>query len=187
MPRSDPKHLRRKAIHEAGHAVVGHVLGLKPGHRIFVAAVGGGYESPVPPVMTPDTADRELAMRFGGRAAEAAFLRSVSTGSDGGEYSDLGGATALAIDLEHSFGFGPSLICSPISPADRHRMPGDLRERVERRLRRAEDRARSVIDENRQTVERIANALMEHGELDGVELLRLLSSTKVNGPSQDDS
>ncbi|MEJ6391642.1 AAA family ATPase [Gymnodinialimonas sp. 2305UL16-5] len=34
VARPDPEHIRRKAIHEVGHAVVGHVLGLKPGHRV---------------------------------------------------------------------------------------------------------------------------------------------------------
>ncbi|WP_157598666.1 AAA family ATPase [Tateyamaria omphalii] len=175
VPRADPEHIRRKAIHEAGHAVVGHVLGLKPGHRIFVAAVGGGYDSPVPPIMTPDVADKELAMRFGGRAAEVAFLGTLSTGSGGSEHSDLGGATDLAIDLEQAYGFGPSLIYSPVAPADRHRMPDDLLERVERRLHLAEDRARSVINANRHLVERIVDALIEHRELDQDALLELLA------------
>ncbi|WP_162894106.1 AAA family ATPase [Phaeobacter sp. LSS9] len=185
VSRPDPEHIRRKAIHEAGHAVVGHVLGLKPGHRIFVGAVGGGYDSPVPPVMTPDIADRELAMRFGGRAAEVAFLGTVSTGSGGSEHSDLGGATALAIDLEQEYGFGPSVLYNPVAPGDRYQMPDELRDRVERRLRQAEDRARSVIDGNRHLVERVAEALIEHRELDGDELLRLLTRDEVDRPIRE--
>lgn len=178
----DPEHIRRKAIHEAGHAVVGHVLGLKSGHRIFVAAVGGGYDSSVPPVMTPDMADRELAMRMGGRAAEVTFLGSVSTGSGGSEHSDLGGATDLAIDLEQEYGFGPSLLYSPVAPGDRHRMPDELRDRVERRLREAEECARAVVEANRDLVERVADALIEHRELDGDELLKLLTRGEVDRP-----
>ncbi|MGR3503938.1 AAA family ATPase [Pseudaestuariivita sp.] len=182
VSKPDLEHIRRKAIHEAGHAVVAHMLGLKPGHRIFVGAIGGGYDSPVPPVMTPDMADRELAMRFGGRAAELVILGTFSTGSGGSEHSDLGGATDLAIDLEQKYGFGPSLLYSQVAPGDRHRMPDELRDRVERRLREAEECAISVVEANRDLVERVADALIEHRELDGDELLRLLKRDEVDRP-----
>lgn len=37
----DASTMRRKAFHEAGHAVVAYALGLEPGKRIYIAAVGG--------------------------------------------------------------------------------------------------------------------------------------------------
>ncbi|MEJ6391643.1 hypothetical protein V8J82_00160 [Gymnodinialimonas sp. 2305UL16-5] len=137
--------------------------------------------------MTPDIADKELAMRFGGSAAEVAFLGNLSTGSGGSEHSDLGGATALAIDLEQEYGFGTSLVFKPVAAADRHRMPDDLRNRVEQRLRQAEERARSVVKANRHLVERIAAALIERRELDRDALLKLLTSDASDDPNKEAS
>ena len=172
----DASTMRRKALHEAGHAVVAYSLGLEPGKRIYIAAVGGGYVSPVPRVMTPDRAERELAMRLGGRAAEIIFTGTASTGSGGDMASDLAVATELAIDIEQKYGFGNTLMYGEI---DRLHMPEELRGKVEQRLQIAAQRAWEAINANSPIVERVADALLEHRELSQNTLRKLLSGKET--------
>lgn len=172
----DAASMRRKALHEAGHAVVAYALGLKPGKRIYIAAVGGGYVSPVPRVMTPDRAENELAMRLGGRAAEIIFTGTASTGSGGDTASDLALATDLAIDIEQKYGFGNTLMYGEI---DRQNMPDELRGKVEQRLQNAAQRAWEAINVNRPVVERVVDALLEHRELSQNALRKLLSGKET--------
>ena len=180
----------RVAWHEAGHLVACHALGLAPAKRAFVTPRGGGVEAPgLGPVMTRRTAENELAGLMAGRAAER--LRpadapegaardpalpqpgEVSGGAGGDEMSDLGLATALAIDVETRFGLGESLVNAPAGEGSLP-PPPDLRDRVEARLRAAEARADEVLAANRDLLARVAAALAEARELDEAALRALL-------------
>jgi hypothetical protein len=68
-----PEHLsRRIAIHEAGHAVVGHALGLQPPHRLQLTGTGGVYEYHYPLTMTLQMAQDHITTLLGDRAVECA-------------------------------------------------------------------------------------------------------------------
>lgn len=98
------------AVHEAGHAVVHHVLRLGPIHGLTIdTPEGGGYSQLGFTASGSDTlGNREdmLAMLMAGRAAEQIVVGSVSAGSGGTEDSDLARVTKLALLMERALGFG---------------------------------------------------------------------------------
>ncbi len=92
-------------MHEAGHAVVHHVLKLGPILGITIDMPDGGYSLLAFQRSGSDTLSyREdlLAMLLTGRAAEQIVFCSVSVGSAASEDSDLARATRLALALERS-------------------------------------------------------------------------------------
>ena len=79
---------RRTAIHEAGHAVVRHVLGIGRVTCVTIATTGssGGYVEAEEDVVDVETEERlmgRLAIWLAGRAAEQVILGSVSAGAGG--------------------------------------------------------------------------------------------------------
>ena len=58
-------------------------------------------------------------------------------------------------------------------------MPDELRGKVEQRLQIAAQRAKDAINANRPTVERLADALLEHRELSQNTLRKLLSGKEM--------
>ena len=90
--------------------------------------------------------------------------------------SDLAVATELAIDIEQRYGFGNTLMYGEI---DRHRLPDELRGKVEQRLQNAAQRAKDAINANGPIVERVADALLEHRELSQNTLRKLLSGKET--------
>ena len=172
--------MRRKAIHEAGHAVAAHALGLAPGRRLFLSACGGGYEASRESTLTRDRAERELAMFLAGRAAEKMILGNCSSGAGGDKNSDLALATELAFEIEFSCGLGPTLYHGVSETIDRMMVPNDVKDRIEAVLRRASKMANQALGENRTTVLRVANALLEHRELDAAQLREVLSPRPDN-------
>jgi ATP-dependent Zn protease len=169
-----PHDLRwRFAVHEAGHAVVHHVLKLGPIQGITIDMPDGGYSLLAFHRSGSDTLSyREdlLAMLLAGRAAEQIVFCSVSVGSAGAEDSDLGRATRLALAMERSLGFGavqPLLYRDDKDPTvvlDAH---ADLAARVHARLEKALAKANDVLNGNRERLDRLTAALFKHQVLDG--------------------
>jgi len=173
---------RRAAVHEAGHAVVRHVLGIGRVVRITIAQTvdAGGY------VEATETIEHELmerrlmgqlAILLAGRAAERDLLGSVSAGAGGSPQSDLGKATTMAIRIETASGLGgrypllhqtigADMLLSGLAP-------GTAR-RVHRRLQKAERHARRIVVRNRPAVVDLAAHLLEVETLEGEDLARLL-------------
>lgn len=173
----------RAAVHEAGHAVVRHVLGIGRVIRVTIAqtAETGGYveyQENVEHELMEDRLAGQLAIMLGGRAAERELLGTVSAGAGGSPQSDLGRATALAIRIETASGLGgrypllhqtigSDVLLSGLAPGTaRH---------VHRRLHRAERQARRIIARNRRTVIELAARLLEVETLESDELRRLLA------------
>ncbi|MCB5200225.1 AAA family ATPase [Loktanella sp. TSTF-M6] len=163
---------RRIAIHEAGHAVVGHALGLPPPHRLRMTATGGTYEYPTPSIMTTQAAEAHLAVLLGGRAAELELLGSCSNGAE----TDLTQATRLAIDMRYNWGMRSS---GTLALTDLTILgltsSGEAMDLLTADLRNAEEVARSLVNTNSALVSRVADALMEARELDAEALGLLLN------------
>ncbi len=169
---------RRAAIHEAGHAVVRHALGIGRVTRVTIAATAtsGGHVAAEEDVFDEETEPRlmaRLAILLAGRAAERAVLGTVSAGAGGDSESDLGKATRLAIRIETAFGLGGRhpLLHQTIEPDVLllGLAPGTAR-RIHRRLRRAERQASRIVAGHRQTVIDLAARLLEVDTLQGGEL-----------------
>ncbi len=173
---------RRTAIHEAGHAVVRHVLGIGRVTCVTIATTGssGGYVEAEEDLVDVETEARlmgRLAIWLAGRAAERVILGSISAGAGGGDGSDLAQATRLAVAMETAFGFGKSLplLHQPIEQATLlgSPIPG-LARRAHRRMRRAERAAARLVAGNRRAVTDLAASLLEAETLQGEELRAVL-------------
>lgn len=100
------------AYHEAGHALVGHVLPkTDPIHKISIVARGiaGGVTWSLPQEDKHLLSDNELkdnlAMTLGGRAAEKIVFNEITTGAE----NDLRKATKMARQMVTEFGMSERL------------------------------------------------------------------------------
>ena len=100
------------AYHEAGHALVAHVLpDADPVAKVSIVARGqaGGYTKTVPEedrnLVTNDQLEARLAMAMGGRAAEELVFGETTTGAS----NDLEQATSIARTMVTRFGMSKKL------------------------------------------------------------------------------
>lgn len=191
-----PEDKRITAYHEAGHAVVARVLpNCDPVHEISVIPRGraAGYTMTMP----EDDRDHmsrgkildEIAMALGGRVAESIFLDDICTGA----YSDLQKATELARRMVVEFGMsdeiGPVFLGGQTEVfiakdwGHQRNFSEEVAARVDKEIRRIleeqYDRARTVLTEQRDAMERIVKALIEYEHIDGDDFEKLFKGEDV--------
>jgi cell division protease FtsH len=100
------------AYHEAGHAVVGHILkNTDPIHKISIIsrgmALGVTWSLPEEDrkLVTKSEMEDEIAMSLGGRAAEQLIFNEITTGAS----SDIEKATKTARDMVTRFGMSEKM------------------------------------------------------------------------------
>ncbi|NMA85182.1 MAG: ATP-dependent zinc metalloprotease FtsH [Epulopiscium sp.] len=110
---------RITAYHEAGHALLHHILSeLDPVHSISIIPTGmaGGYTMPLPGedrlYMTKKQMEQEIIALLGGRAAEKLVFDDVTTGAS----NDIERATAIARNMVTRYGM--SDVLGPIQFGD---------------------------------------------------------------------
>jgi cell division protease FtsH len=174
------------AYHEAGHAVMGlKIPGLDPVHKVTIVPRGRalGITASLPEEdrhsYTKDWLEGQLAMLFGGRVAEEMIFgeEDVTTGAG----NDIERATAMARRMVTQFGMSEVIGLVAIGDAEHEVFLGrEISQRrqvsehtarlVDQELKRildeAHDKARQVLEENRDLLERIAVALLERETLD---------------------
>ncbi len=106
------KEKKNTAYHEAGHAVVGYLVGCDPVHMITIVPTGRGalgYTSFRPEAdryqMYKQDYKNEISMALGGRAAEEIIFGDVTSGA----YSDIQSATSTAKRMVTLFGMSEKL------------------------------------------------------------------------------
>ncbi|MBQ3507568.1 MAG: AAA family ATPase, partial [Clostridia bacterium] len=106
------KEKKNTAYHEAGHAVVGYLVGCDPVHMITIVPTGRGalgYTSFRPEAdryqMYKQDYKNEIAMALGGRAAEEIIFGDVTSGA----YSDIQSSTQTAKRMVTLFGMSEKL------------------------------------------------------------------------------
>jgi cell division protease FtsH len=186
------------AYHEAGHAIVGHVLpDSDPVHKVTIIPRGGtgGVTWFLPPEDKSYTNVYEfkdiLARAMGGRVAE-----KILYGDDGittGAGSDLRKATEIARDMIIEQGMG-SKIRDQVFHEDSGGMLFDkmTRERpysdetakeidreVEALIKEASHRAEAVISKNRESLDRLAKALLVDETIEEEKVVKLLEGAKL--------
>lgn len=184
--------LRRAAVHEAGHALAGSVGGA--GTVTHVSILPGGesggrtlLERSNSGAFTQSDCRAQLMFVVAGRAAEEVLLGEVSSGCGGGEDSDLAVATELAIAMESSWGLGPERRLLWFGPPGRDQAQrlletdGDLVARVSATLDEVYGSAVSFLDQHREPLQRVAEALLERRCLRGDDLRALIEEC---GPRQ---
>lgn len=179
--------LRRAALHEAGHAIVGFVTGKGQPLRAWVGPNGGEVSFTDPdPLPEISKLEAEIATALAGRASEEINYTRPCAGSGGTEDSDLAKATKLAVAIETAYGLGSSGLTWRPSPTESYAellANRDLAERVEMRLQAALNTAKSIIVEQKHLVEILASKLVDQRELSAAELMNVLKPTEVKtGP-----
>jgi cell division protease FtsH len=173
-PPLDPDVLWRTAVHEAGHIVVAHHLGMPPARKAELTNVGGSVEFPERPLECQTTIRHRIATLMGGRAAEQVILGAASNGAGLGPSSDLAEATRLAGRALFEWGLGNQLAHIPIDVTLRYGTPQAATAQVDGALRTADQIARKIIGTHRDDVLQIAGSLLEERELSDGRIAELL-------------
>jgi len=175
-----PEERWRMAVHEAGHAVIRHVL--QVGHPLTLSIeeqVGLGLATErrklIP--LEKDCEDN-LAVMLAGRAAEELVLGDVSVGSSMRPGSDLANATDLALAMETTYGFSrkrPLLFCDGVTRGELLHENHPVTNRVNERLQKAYDVARHGLVRYGAAHRVLAGTLLEHGVLEGETVTAILN------------
>ena len=178
------------ATHEAGHAVVAHLVGV--GRKLEVLSIVRRRGS-LGLLAHSDTEERFLRNRtellsqiqiaFGGMTAEELWFGESGTGPG----SDLMQATTVAATMVGALGMAGSLVSfqasggGPLDSGLVTRVLGDERARVEveRILDRSKEAVRELLDENRHLVEALRDELLLRDELVGDEITGVLEEARL--------
>ncbi|MDB5203934.1 MAG: hypothetical protein JWQ27_3343 [Ferruginibacter sp.] len=166
----------RVAIHEAGHAVAGLLMGQTLVSVSILPGPSSGGQTQFAPAPTPvlDRAQIEdvSVILLAGHAAEEEVL-SASTGWGGSPESDLALATMTLAGLHASYGLGDCLTWQgPPSEADAMlRRSPKLQELVEADLKRLYGRAVELVRSHRAQILEVADRLLAHRCLTGDQLV----------------
>lgn len=183
---------RNTAYHEAGHTVVAlKVPHADPIHKVTIIprglALGVTQQLPESDrhMHTREYLESQIAIMMGGRVAEEIFLGSMTTGAS----NDLERATEIAREMVCRFGMsqlGPLTFGSSDEAIFlgkelvRHQNYSEdtaikIDQEVKRIVMEQYQRARRIIEDNRDGVERLVQALLEKETLDAQEIERLVS------------
>jgi cell division protease FtsH len=172
--------LWRIAVHEAGHVLVGHLVGLPAATAARVASGDGYVTRPHPRLRMAETAHHLVCSHLAGRIAEETVFGAACDGSGNGPESDLAQATRVAIEAECALGFGDSLVW--IDPGTAfHALPRSVQARVEARLTAAADRVHEMLNNHLADLQRIARVLLEQRELDADAITALMRDIPRSG------
>jgi hypothetical protein len=171
--------LRRAAVHEAGHVVVGLATGgIVESVSIMSGATSGGsarMKIPAANLVTGNQLEGLVMSLLAGRAAEQLVLGEASQGAGGDETSDLAKATSMLAGMEASLGLGTSLL---FRSTPEHAMvllrDQDFRRRIDKVLRDLYQRTIATLHERRPALAAIINGLLEHRFLTGEQVLKLI-------------
>ena len=197
---------RNTAYHEAGHALVAVKLPHSdPLHKVTIIprgmALGVTMQLPIDDRYTyyKNYLETQIAIMMGGRIAEEIFLNQMSTGAG----NDIERATELARKMVCEWGMsdlGPltfgkkeEQIFLGREIAQHRDYSEDTAIKIDQEVRKLVNAgyttAREVISEGRETLERIAQALIEREVLDGSEIKLLVDGKelpKIIPPSKPD-
>lgn len=186
------------AYHEAGHAVVGHVLpDSDMVHKVTIIPRGGtgGVTWFIPPEDKSYHSVIEykdiLARMLGGRIAEAVVYGAdrVTTGAG----NDLQKATELAREMVVHQGMGSNKLRNKVFHTEDGMMLDRLvhernysedtakliDQEVDKLIDEAATRAEKVIIENRTALDKLKDALLEKETVEAEEVLEILKGTKL--------
>jgi cell division protease FtsH len=188
---------RVTAYHESGHTLVGlKVPNADPVHKVTIIPRGMalGVTQQLPEGDRHNFSQEyllgQIAILMGGRVAEEIFLGSITTGAS----NDIERATELARAMVCEYGMsdlGPLTFGKKEEQIflgreiSQHRdFSEDTAIKIDQAVRRLVseqyDRARSIITENRDTMIRLAESLLERETLDGVQIRRIVAGLPLD-------
>src|SRR5256714_3441397 len=188
---------RITAYHEAGHTLVGlKVPNADPVHKVTIIPRGMalGVTQHLPKADRHNFSQEyllgQIAILMGGRVAEEIFLGSITTGAS----NDIERATELARAMVCEYGMsdlGPLTFGKKEEQIflgreiSQHRdFSEDTAIKIDQAVRRLVseqyERARTIITENRDTMTRLAESLLERETLDGVQIRRIVAGLPLD-------
>jgi cell division protease FtsH len=196
---------RVTAYHEAGHTLVGlKVPNADPVHKVTIIPRGMalGVTQQLPEGDRHNFSQEyllgQIAILMGGRIAEQTFLGSITTGAS----NDIERATELARAMVCEYGMsemGPltfgkkeEQIFLGREIAQHRDFSEDTAIKIDDQVKKIVtaqfERAKSIIEENRDIMVRLAECLLERESLDGVEIRRIVAGLPLDDqPSVSDS
>ena len=183
---------RVTAYHEAGHTLVGmKVPNADPVHKVTIIPRGMalGVTQQLPEGDRHNYSEEyllgQIAILMGGRIAEDTFLGSITTGAS----NDIERATELARAMVCEYGMsemGPLTFGKKEEQIflgreiAQHRDFSEetaikIDEQVKKIITAQFERAKVIIEDNRDTMVRLAECLLERETLDGVEIRRIVA------------
>jgi cell division protease FtsH len=184
---------KNTAYHEAGHALVAAMTpGADPVHKVTIIprgmALGLTMQLPIDDkhTYTRDYLETMLAVLMGGRSAEEIFLGHITTGAG----NDIERATEIARNMVCEWGMsclGPLAFGKKDEAIflgreiTQHRDYSEdtaiqIDKEVKRIVSEGYDKARAVLNNNKETLERIALALLDREVIDGSEVQLLMEN-----------
>ena len=192
------------AYHEAGHAIVGtHVPQHDPVHKVTIIprgrALGVTFYLPERDKlsMTKEAALSSLASVMGGKAAEELVFGPENVTN--GAYSDIQHATNLATAMVSQWGMSDKLGNinytstqeSFLGSQSSYNASAESRKLIDQEVRRlsddAYDRAKTILTENWQEVENLAQGLLEYETLTGEDMMRVIRGEAPKSGDEDDT
>jgi cell division protease FtsH len=185
------KERRILAYHEAGHALVSHLMeDVSPVQKVTIVSRGQalGYTLHLPTedryMQTKEELEDMMKIALAGRAAEQVVFGRVTNGAA----SDLEKVTEIARAMVFEWGMSEN-VSSRTMRADNYALSEETkRVRDQEQARLTDDayqEAVRLVQKHRQALDRLANALLEKETLDREELLQLLGD--VDPESQSSS
>ena len=184
------------AYHEAGHAVVAHVLPkTDPVHQITIIPRGraGGFTMILPKedkyYGTKETMREQIIHLLGGRVAEMLTLDDISTGAS----NDIQRAPDIAKEMVTKYGFSDKLGPVNYSSSDEvflgkdfstrqaysEETANEIDEEVKAIIEEAYDTARTILSEHLDQLTAVAEGLLEVETLDNRQFEELYDGVKT--------
>jgi cell division protease FtsH len=182
------------AYHEAGHALVGHVLPkTDPIHKISIIARGQalGYTLALPAedkfLTSKEQMLDQIAMMLGGRVAEEVSVGDITTGAS----NDIERATKIAKQMVTRFGMSEKLGPQTYGDANHEVFLGrdfsanadyspevayEIDKEVSRLIDESYEKARTILTERKVQLDLMADVLIERETVDREELEALLEN-----------
>jgi cell division protease FtsH len=188
---------RVTAYHEAGHTLVGlKVPNADPVHKVTIIPRGMalGVTQQLPEGDRHNYSQEyllgQIAILMGGRIAEESFLGSITTGAS----NDIERATELARSMVCEYGMsemGPltfgkkeEQIFLGREIAQHRDFSEDTAIKIDQQVKKIVtvqfERAKAIIEENRDIMVRLAECLLERESLDGVEIRRIVAGLPLD-------
>ena len=185
------------AYHEAGHAILFHILpDVGPVHMVSVIPTGSGaagYTMPLPErdemFLTRGKMMQDIVASLGGRIAESLIFDDVTTGAS----QDIKQATSTAKDMVMKYGFSESIGMINYADEDEvfigrdfgHTSRGYSEEvaktidsEVKKIIDKAYAEAKKILEDNMDVLHACANLLMEKERIDRQEFEALFPQEK---------
>ena len=177
----------RVAVHECGHAIVYHALGLGTIARLLLRRDSGGetHIGARRALATLADIEDELAFQLAGRAAETLVLGEASGGAGGDTMSDLARATTRATWIETRYGLGHHELIWLDEPEHVSLRNPHVYGRVRTRLAKAQKRATTILETHRAVLDAMARDLLAQRELVGEELAKRLEGVCCQRTAND--